>query len=493
MYAVGTTGDGSAATPLFGTPLVSDADGKFDFAGAFTCPNADAFVYMVATGGDPGTTSGTVNPQLSMMVVLGKCGEITATTNVTINEMTTVAAVWSLAPFMSSADTVGASQAEGSALSVAFQMAIMLVNPATGKSPGAQAPPTGVPVYVINTVADILAGCVQSGGGSAGDGTACGKLFQYTTPAGGTAPTDVIGAALGIANYPTQNTTELSSLIPSPAPFQPAYTTSILPSLAIPGFSTGLMTTASSLSFPVRYVGSTSTQRVFLTNKGTSPVRVSGAGEVVGLNASEFSVNMDTGANTCSGIDLAPEATCAIDVSFSPASAGAKIATLQVFSNAPNPLIRIPLSGQGVALTTGAFSITGQDGAPVTSLTFTKAGVPQHLTLTNTGTGALNMTVNVTSTLGTLTQAGSSCGSGSTVLNPGGSCSFDILLNALVPGAGTGSVAVAAMVGTNPVTQTIPVEIPASGVNFSAAPVSFEDWGQGHYKHAVDDQRGIGG
>jgi hypothetical protein len=366
MYAVGTSGDASAATPLFGTPLVSDADGKFDFAGAFTCPNADAFVYMVATGGDPGTTSGTVNPQLSMMVALGKCGDITATTNVTINEMTTIAAVWSLAPFMNSADTVGASQAESSALSEAFQMAITLVNPATGKAPGAQAPPTGVPVYVINTVADILAGCVQSSGGSAGDGTVCGKLFQYTTPAGAGAPTDVIGAALMIANNPTQNTAELSSLIPSPAPFQPAYTTSILPSLAIPGFSTGLMTTASSLSFPASYVGSTLIQRVILTNKGTSPVLVLGA-EVLGLNALEFSANMDTGANSCRGIDLAPEATCAIDVSFSPASAGSKIATLHIFSNAPNPLIRIPLTGQGVALTTGAFSITGQDGAPVTS------------------------------------------------------------------------------------------------------------------------------
>jgi hypothetical protein len=87
------------------------------------------------------------------------------------------------------------------------------------------------------------------------------------------------------------------------------------------------------------------------------------------------------------------------------------------------------------------------------------------------------MTVNVTSTLGTLTQAGSSCASGGMVLNPGGSCYFDVLLNALVPGAGKGSVAVTAMVGTNPVTQTVQVEIPNRGVNFSTAPVSFGDWG----------------
>jgi hypothetical protein len=74
MYAVGTSGDASAATPLFGTPLISDADGKFDFAGAFTCPSPDALVYMVATGGDPGTNPGAVNPQLSLMVALGDAG-----------------------------------------------------------------------------------------------------------------------------------------------------------------------------------------------------------------------------------------------------------------------------------------------------------------------------------------------------------------------------------------------------------------------------------
>ncbi len=50
MYAVGTGGDGSPPTPLFASLLISDANGKFDFAGAFSCPDANALVYMVATG-----------------------------------------------------------------------------------------------------------------------------------------------------------------------------------------------------------------------------------------------------------------------------------------------------------------------------------------------------------------------------------------------------------------------------------------------------------
>jgi hypothetical protein len=476
LYAVGSS-DAGSATPLIASPLLSDSSGEFDLAGTYTCPSADALVYVVATGGDPGT--GQTNPQLNLMTVLGKCGDLTAATNITINEVTTVAAVWSLADFMNSADAVGASQTEASSLNAAFQMAAILANPATGRAPGAQAP-IGTSVYELNTFANILAGCVQSTGGVPGDGSVCGKLFDATMPSRAGAPTDVIGAALAIANNPTQNTAAMFALIPSPAPFQPARAAAP-PSLAIPAVLTGLTVSASSFSFPISYIGSPATTlRVVLKNSGTSPIQISNL-DVLGPNAPEFGFYSSGSQDGCSyvGLKLAPGVSCELGVSFSPAGAGEKMAALQIVSDAPNPLIRIPLSGQGVALTTSAFSITGQDGAPVTSLTFTKAGVPQHLTVTNTGTGALNISVGVTSTLGTLIENNTTCISGGTMLSPGGSCSFEVLLNALVPGAGTGSVAVTAMVGTNPVKQTVAVEIPASGVNFSTIPVSFGEWGQG--------------
>ncbi len=63
------------------------------------------------------------------------------------------------------------------------------------------------------------------------------------------------------------------------------------------------------------------------------------------------------------------------------------MAALEIVSNAPNPPIRIPLTGQGVDLTTSAFSITGDNGAPVTNLILYQGGRSSTTTVKNTGTG----------------------------------------------------------------------------------------------------------
>src|ERR1700744_6530548 len=59
LYAVGTTGDGSAATRLLLPAPVSDANGTFDITGTFTCPSAASLVYIVASGGNHGLAPGT--------------------------------------------------------------------------------------------------------------------------------------------------------------------------------------------------------------------------------------------------------------------------------------------------------------------------------------------------------------------------------------------------------------------------------------------------
>src|SRR5438445_4103263 len=59
LYAVGTTGDGSAATALLTQAVTSDANGNFDITGAYTCPSASTLVYITATGGNPGLSPGT--------------------------------------------------------------------------------------------------------------------------------------------------------------------------------------------------------------------------------------------------------------------------------------------------------------------------------------------------------------------------------------------------------------------------------------------------
>jgi streptogramin lyase len=71
-----------------------------------------------------------------------------------------------------------------------------------------------VPTTELNTLADILASCVNTNGASS---TACTSLFAAT------GASDTFGAALAIAKNPGNGTiTALTSLVSAKAPFQPS-------------------------------------------------------------------------------------------------------------------------------------------------------------------------------------------------------------------------------------------------------------------------------
>jgi hypothetical protein len=132
LYAAGTTGDGSAATAMLSPSVTTDANGEFTLTGLYTCPSAGTLVYLVATGGNPGLNGTANNSALALMAALGPCGNLTSSTFIVVNELTTVAAVYSLAPFMTSATSVGWGANDQTALSSAFMLATQLVNTATG-------------------------------------------------------------------------------------------------------------------------------------------------------------------------------------------------------------------------------------------------------------------------------------------------------------------------------------------------------------------------
>jgi len=123
LYAVGTTGDGAASTPLLSPATVSDANGAFNITGTYTCPSSSSLVYIVANGGNPGLAAGTNNAALSLMAALGPCGNLTASTFIFVNEITTIAAVYPLAPFMTSSSAIGSSSTDVAALASAFTVA----------------------------------------------------------------------------------------------------------------------------------------------------------------------------------------------------------------------------------------------------------------------------------------------------------------------------------------------------------------------------------
>ncbi len=121
LYAVGTTGDGSAATALL-TTAVTTSDGSgltnsnansgnnmnqlpagsFTITNDFTCPQPGAEVYLTSTGGNPGLTAGTNNAALALMAALGPCSGLSSSTFISINEVTTVGSIAALANYMTS-------------------------------------------------------------------------------------------------------------------------------------------------------------------------------------------------------------------------------------------------------------------------------------------------------------------------------------------------------------------------------------------------------
>jgi len=214
IYTVGTTGIASASTPLItGTTVLSDSSGGFTIpAGAYSCTSATE-VYMTATGGDAGSGN---NAALSLMTALGPCGALTASTFISVNELTTVAAVYALSPFMSSYTNIGAGSSYATGIVNAFAMANQLVNSASGNVP-ATASGLTLPVSRIDTLADILAACVNTSGATS---TACVSLLSAT------GATETIGAGLAIAKNPGSSTlTGLWSLASSSPPFNPTLTT----------------------------------------------------------------------------------------------------------------------------------------------------------------------------------------------------------------------------------------------------------------------------
>ncbi len=223
IYTAGSGGDGSAATPLLTTSLTTDSSGSFNLTGLYQCPSAAAEAYLVATGGNPGLGSGQVNPQIALMTALGPCGNLKASTNVEINEETTVAAVYALAPFMQSYSSIGSAASDAQMMADAFTMAAELANTATGSSPGINVPAgQTVPTQKVNTLAGIVSSCINSAGGVAGDSSACGLLFSLASSSNSTASTDTAGGVLQIAENPTHNVVSIFDLGPPSDPFQPS-------------------------------------------------------------------------------------------------------------------------------------------------------------------------------------------------------------------------------------------------------------------------------
>jgi hypothetical protein len=241
LWAVGSTGYGSTATALIattvttsdGTGSTTDGNnnagnanntlpaGSFTITGLYSCPVSDPYVYITATGGNPGLAPGTNNSAISLVATLADCNTLkanAATTFIVINEVTTVAANYALAQFVGNGG-VGAFGYANTGLVNAFATVGNLVNTGTGAALATTPNGNGVvPQAEINTLANMLVPCVNS---TLPTSTNCTSLFSDTTPSGGPIPATVLAASWNIARYPGNNVSALLGLANANASFQP--------------------------------------------------------------------------------------------------------------------------------------------------------------------------------------------------------------------------------------------------------------------------------
>ena len=250
LWAVGASNYGSNATALGSSVPTVGPGGTFTL-GTYTCPaapsngNGNTYVYITASGGDPGLGTGT-NSNIMLAAALGSCQNLLAnkaTTFIDVNEVTTAAAAYALGQYftpavggLSSADSFGAPNTTQAQVGIANAFATVnnLVTFSNGNAVtsaslvGTAGTVTATPeASKLNTVADILAACVNSAGGTAGT-TACGKLFAAVVPTSGAAAADTLQAAVYMSLNPTSNnatgaSTNLNTLfglINSNSPFQ---------------------------------------------------------------------------------------------------------------------------------------------------------------------------------------------------------------------------------------------------------------------------------
>ena len=226
-WAIGSSGYGQGAAVL--ACVTTDANGNFAFGsspscggtlpGGFTCSAAGQQIYLIATGGIPGEGSASANAQIALIAVPGLCTAISNATVVNINELSTVASVYALSPFIGpdSPYMIGAPPSNTAGLNHALATLANLIDVGSGTLPGPNLPagPT-IPTAKIDTLASALAACVNSAGSVNGSAAPCNQLMCYAaagasydatdgscaTSAGAVPPPDTLAATIAIAAHP---------------------------------------------------------------------------------------------------------------------------------------------------------------------------------------------------------------------------------------------------------------------------------------------------
>ena len=181
----------------------------------------DVILYLIAQGGSAAAgKNGGANPAIAWMSVLGA----TPPAKVVINEMTTVASVWTNAQFLNATALKG----HPLGLRIAAGNVPNFVDLQTGgwgaaiqDSLNSSQTPT---MANFATLADLLSACATQA-----TADACAKLFAAATDPRGAAPNDTLTAAENIARYPWRHADELFGLLQEFYPVPAGKTMRVVP------------------------------------------------------------------------------------------------------------------------------------------------------------------------------------------------------------------------------------------------------------------------
>lgn len=189
--------------------------------------------------------------------------------------------------------------------------------------------------------------------------------------------------------------------------------------------------TPEDISFGSVQAGLSAQQSVTITNTGNTGLGLTNI-FVDGTDADVFTVT-----NQC-GSSLAPEASCAVDVTFAPSTEGTRNATLTIESTDPeNESVSVPLSGKGTLAPTPEISVTPESVDLGRVLSGTSATA--QVTVDNNGNAALQIdSITLTGANAADFIQTNDC----TTVAAGESCTVDLNYTAGAPGVSNATLVV---------------------------------------------------
>ena len=193
VYVYDASGTRAGASVQIGA-ATTQADGTFSIATLSPTPANGDLIYLLAVGGDAG---GGTNPNATLMSVAGVWGDGNFVSHVQINELTTVAVASKMGSYMAQVPCTSISGStatsgtcpmirgqDGWAVPVANVASLVDVSAGTAALAlrTASNPSAAYTTYQnLNLQASVLANCINSVGGTAGDHSACGNLFSVAS------------------------------------------------------------------------------------------------------------------------------------------------------------------------------------------------------------------------------------------------------------------------------------------------------------------------